>query len=64
MLSFSSILENIYFNLNQSYDFNKNNNYVKKINQTSNFSDLALEVNTNINNIFFKIDSRLSNKDL
>ena len=56
--------ENLYFNLNQSYDFNKNNNYVKKINQTSNFSDLALEVNTNINNIFFKIDSRLSNKDL
>ena len=56
--------ENLYFNLNQSYDFNKDNNYVKKINQTSNFSDLALEVNTNINNIFFKIDSRLSNKDL
>ena len=56
--------ENLYFNLNQSYDFNKNNNYAKKINQTSNFSDLALEVNTNINNIFFKIDSRLSNKDL
>ena len=56
--------ENFYFNINQSYDFNKDKNYAKKINQTSNFSDLALEVNTNINNIFFKIDSRLSNKDL
>ena len=56
--------ENFFFNINQSYDFYKDKNYAKKINQTSNFSDLALEVNTNINNIFFKIDSRLSNKDL
>ena len=56
--------KNLYLNINQSYDFNKNKNYAKKINQTKNFSDLALEVKTNINNLFFKIDSRLSNKDL
>ena len=52
------------FNFNQSYDFNKNNNYTKKINQTSNFSDIALEAKTNFDNIFFKIDSRLGNREL
>ena len=36
----------------------------KKINQTSNFSDIALEAKTNFDNIFFKIDSRLSNREL
>ena len=56
--------ENLYFNINQSYDFNKNSNYTKKINQTSNFSDIALEAKTNVNNISFKIDSRLSNREL
>ena len=56
--------KNIYLNFNQSYDLDKNNNYIKKVNQKSNFSDLALEAKTNINNIFFKIDSRLSNRDL
>ena len=49
---------------NQSYDTNENNNYIKKINQTSNFSDIALEAKTNFDNIFFKIDSRLSNREL
>ena len=52
------------FNLNQSYDFSENSNYTKKINQTSNFSDIALEAKTNFDNIFFKIDSRLSNREL
>ena len=56
--------KNLFFNLNQSYDFNKNKNYSKKINQTSNFSDYALEAKTNFNNISFKIDSRLSNREL
>ncbi len=60
----SFIEKNLYFNLNQSYDFSKNKNYTKKINQTSNFSDVALEAKTNFNNIFFKIDSRLSNREL
>ena len=56
--------KNLQFNFNQSYDFNKNNNYTKKINQTSNFSDIALEAKTNFDNIFFKIDSRLSSREL
>ncbi len=51
-------------NVNQSYDFKKNSNYTKKINQNSNFSDLAFEAKTNFNDIFFKIDSRLDNNDL
>ncbi len=56
--------KNLQFNLNQSYDINKNNNYTKKINQTSNFSDIALEAKTNFDNIFFKIDSRFSSREL
>ena len=55
--------KNFYFNLNQSYDFSKNKNYTKKINQSSNFSDVALEAKTNFNKIYFKIDGRLSNKE-
>ncbi len=56
--------KNININLNQSYDFNKNTNYTNQINQTSNFSDIALEAKTNFDNISFKIDSRLSNREL
>ena len=56
--------QNIDLNLNQSYDFKKNSNYAKKINQESNFSDLAIEAKTNLGGIFFKLDSRLDNKDL
>ena len=56
--------KNFYLNLNQSYDFRKNKNYTKKINQTSNFSDVALEAKINFKNINFKIDSRLSNREL
>ena len=52
------------FNVNQSYDFNKNSNYTKEINQKSNFSDVAIEAKTNFDNILFKIDSRLSNRQL
>ena len=52
------------FNVNQSYDFNKNSNYTKEINQKSNFSDVAIEVKTNFDNVLFKIDSRLSNRQL
>ena len=47
------------FNLNQSYDFNKNNNFSKKINQNTNLSDFALEGKTNINNLQIKFDTRL-----
>ena len=47
------------FNFNQSYDFNKNNNFSKKINQNTNLSDFALEGKTNIDNLQIKFDTRL-----
>lgn len=56
--------KNLYLNINQAYDLNKNSNYTKKINQKSNFSDIALEAKTNFNEMFFKIDTRLSNSEL
>ena len=46
-------------NFNQSYDFNKNNNFSKKINQNTNLSDFAFEGKTNINNLQIKFDTRL-----
>ncbi len=52
------------FKVNQSYDFNKNSNYTREINQINNFSDVALEAKTSFDNILFKIDSRLSNRQL
>ena len=56
--------KNIKFNLNQSYDFSKKTNFTNQINQSSNFSDIALEARTNFNDISFKIDTRLSNREL
>ena len=56
--------QNIDLNINQSYDFKKNSNYTKKINQKSNFSDYAFEAKTNFNNISFNLDARLDNNDL
>ncbi len=52
------------FKVNQSYELNKNTNYTKEINQKTKFSDVALEAKTNFNNILFKIDTRLSNRQL
>ena len=52
------------FNINQSYDFKEQTNYTNQINQTSNFSDIALEAKTNFDNINFIIDSRLNNNEL
>ena len=62
--NFNVFEKNININLNQSYDFNKKTNYTNQINQTSNFSDIALEAKTSFNNISFNIDSRLSNREL
>ena len=59
-----SLGQNIDLNINQSYDFKKNSNYTKKINQKSNFSDYAFEAKTNFNNISFNLDARLDNNDL
>ena len=54
----------ININASQSYDIKKNNNYSDKINQNSNFSDFAVEGNTNINDLFFSIDTRLDRNSL
>lgn len=53
----------ISFNINQSYDFNSDNNYANKVNQRSNFSDYSLEAKTGNDNIFFSIDTRLDEHD-
>ena len=44
---------------NQAYDFTKNNNFAKQINQKSNYSDYSLEFNTLNKNINFHSDLRL-----
>ena len=62
--NFNNFGHTIDLNLNQSYDFRKNSNYTKKINQGTNFSDLAFEAKTTLDNFFFKIDTRIDNKDL
>ena len=51
--------QNIKLNINQSYDFKKNNNYANLINQNSNFSDYSLELKTNFKEIEFKSDIRI-----
>ncbi len=51
-------------NINQSYDFKKNTNYTRQINQNSNFSDIALDARTTINQLSFNIDARLDNDEL
>ena len=56
--------KDIFLNLNQSFDFDKNTNYPKQINQSSKFSDIALESKAKINKIDFKIDTRLNNREL
>jgi len=54
----------IEFNINQSYDLNKNTNYTNQINQSSNFSDYAIEAKTKLNNALLKVDARLDNREL
>ena len=55
---------NLDINLNQSYSFNKKNNYSNLINQYENISDYSLEAKLHQDNYFFKIDSRLNRKNL
>ena len=54
----------INFNINQSLDANLNNNYAYLINQNSKFSDYSIESKLKINEILFKIDTRLDNDNL
>ncbi len=52
------------FNINQSLDANLNNNYAYLTNQNSKFSDYSIESKLKINEILFKIDTRLDNDNL
>ena len=54
----------INFNINQSLDANLNNIYAYLINQNSKFSDYSIESKLKINEILFKIDTRLDNDNL
>ena len=51
-------------NLNQSYDIKKNNYFNRKINQSSYFSDYAVEASTKLNNISLNLDARLDKSSL
>ena len=55
---------NLNFNINQTYESNPNNSYLNKINQKSNFSDYAIEAELDMDNLLFKIDSRLAQSNL
>jgi len=52
------------FKINQSYDFNLNNNYANKINQSSKFSDYSIESQLIFDELTFKIDARLDQENL
>ncbi|MDB0034487.1 LPS assembly protein LptD, partial [Alphaproteobacteria bacterium] len=54
----------ISLNINQSLDANLNNNYAYLINQNSRLSDYSVESKLKINEILFKIDTRLDNDNL
>ena len=56
--------QNYILKLNQSYDIKKDNNYLDKINQTSNFSDYWINFDTSANKIHFEIDSRVDYETL
>ena len=59
---FKLIEQNFSLKINQSYDYNENNNFSKKLNQKSNFSDYALEGGINFDNLFIKFDARIDKK--
>ena len=58
---FNSKNSEISFNINQSLDANLNNSYAYLINQNSKLSDYSIESKLKINEILFKIDTRLDN---
>ena len=53
----------INLNINQMYQFNTKSSFSEEINQNTNLSDYAFEAKTNYNNILFKIDSRMDQKN-
>tara|TARA_B100000035_G_scaffold194203_1_gene165804 strand:- start:4184 stop:6337 length:2154 start_codon:yes stop_codon:yes gene_type:complete len=51
--------KNLNFKIGQSYEIYKNSNYSRNINQTTNFSDYAVEAGVSYENFNFKVNSRL-----
>ncbi len=56
--------QKISINTSQSYDFKKNNNFSNKLNQSSFFSDIAVEAKTEIKKLKFNLDTRLDRSTL
>ncbi len=61
---FNLFKQNVEFNINQSYSLNSNGYYNDQINQNSELSDFAVNAKISKNNLNFKIDTRLDQKDL
>ena len=57
--NFEILEQDFKLNINQSYDFQKKNNYADKVNQISNFSDYSVELKTNFKGLKFKSDIRI-----
>ncbi len=56
--------QKIEINANQSYDFKKDNNFSRKLNQNSYFSDFAVEAKMNFNSLKLNLDTRLDRSSL
>lgn len=56
--------DNTYFKIGQAYEISEDNDYLNKINQQSNFSDISIYNKTAINNISFNLDGRLNQRNL
>ena len=50
--------------LNQTYDFDNDNNYTNRLNQKSNFSDYNLLAKTNYKEVSFQLDARIDQKSI
>jgi len=55
---------NLKFNINQSYDFKKKNNFANLVNQKSHFSDYSLELKTDYKSLSLVSDLRVDEKKL
>ena len=62
--NFNIIDNKISIFLNQTYDFNKNNNYTNRLNQKSNFSDFNLLAKTEYKDVSFQLDARIDQKNI
>ena len=62
--NFNIIDNKISIFLNQTYDFNKGNNYINRLNQKSNFSDYNLLAKTKYKDVSFQLDARIDQKNI